>query len=137
LRYKVKLTPAPVDASAARAGDNADLKGALTRYTVGFSLATDGLVLVTGPDGVKRGHIEVALVAYSQAGQPLNWEARQIGLAIKPEQAALAEKSGIPFHFDIDAPVGDVYLRTGVYDLSTSHAGTLEIPLESVAVAQR
>ena len=137
LRYKVKLTPAAVAEGAARAGDNADLKGNLTRYTVGFSLATDGLVLVTGPDGVKRGHIEVALVAYSQAGQPLNWEARQIGLAIKPEQVALAEKSGIPFHFEIDAPAGDVYLRTGVYDLTTSHAGTLEIPLSTVAVAQR
>ena len=138
LRYKVKLTPepAPTAAGATLAGDNPELKGTLTRYTVGFQLATDGLVLVTGPDGVKRGHIEVALVAYSQAGQPLNWEARQIGLAIKPEQVALAEKSGIPFHFDIDAPSGDVYLRTGVYDMATSHAGTLEIPLLGT-VAQR
>ena len=138
LRYKVKLTPepAPTAAGATLAGDNPELKGTLTRYTVGFQLATDGLVLVTGPDGVKRGHIEVALVAYSQAGQPLNWEARQIGLAIKPEQVALAEKSGITFHFDIDAPSGDVYLRTGVYDMATSHAGTLEIPLLGT-VAQR
>jgi VWFA-related protein len=135
LRYKVKLTPSAVAATAARAGDNPDLKGTQTRYTVGFSLATDGLVLTTGPDGVRRGQIEVALIAYSQDGKPLNWEARQVGLAIKPEQVALAEKSGIPFHFDIDAPAVDVYLRTGIYDLGTSRAGTLEIPL--TAVVQR
>ena len=137
LRYKVKLSPAPAPTvpGAARAGDNADLKGALTRYTVGFSLATNGLAMVTGPDGVRHGQIEVALVAYNQEGKPLNWEARQIGLAVRPDQFATAEKSGIPFHFDIDVPAGDVYLRTGVYDLSASHAGTLEIPL--VTAAQR
>jgi len=76
-------------------------------------------------------------VAYSQAGQPLNWETRSINLAIRPEQDAIAETSGIPFHFDIDAPPGDVYLRTGIYDSSSSKAGTLEIPLTSIAVAKK
>jgi hypothetical protein len=58
-------------------------------------------------------------------------------LAIRPEQSAIAEKAGIPFHFDIDSPSGDVYLRTGVYDLSSSRAGTLEVPLSSIVVAQK
>jgi VWFA-related protein len=139
LRYRVKIAPAAAQpaADAAHAGDNAALKAPFTRYTIAFSLATEGLTLVQGPDGVRRGSIEVALVAYSQAGKPLNWEARTIGLAIKPEQSAIAEKSGIPFHFDIDSPSGDVYLRTGIYDLSSQRAGTLEVPLSSVAVAQR
>lgn len=138
LRYKIQVAPstAQPEAGAAIAGDNKDLKGG-TRYTVRFSLSTDGLVLQTGPDGIRRGQIEVALVAYSQAGKPLNWEARQIGLAIRPEQAAIADKSGIPFHFDIDAPAGDVYLRTGVYDMGTHKVGTLEIPMSTVAIAQR
>jgi VWFA-related protein len=139
LRYRVMLAPAasqPAD-GAPHAGDNADLKAPFTRYTVRFSLAMDGLALIEGPDGVRHGTIEVALVAYSQAGKPLNWQARSIGLSIRPEQLAIAQGSGIPFHFDIDAPPGDVYLRTGVYDLSSSHAGTLEIPLTAVAVAQK
>jgi hypothetical protein len=109
----------------------------LSRYTVSFSLSTDGLTLIPGPDGVRRATIEVALVAYSQQGKPLNWVTRSIGLAVRPEQNAQAQASGIPFHFDIDAPPGDVYLRTGIYDASTSRAGTLEIPLTSVTVAQR
>jgi len=139
LRYRMKVAPtnpqpAPTDPHA---GDNAELLGPCTRYTVNFSLATDGLTLVPGPDGVRRGNIEVALVAYSQEGKPLDWEVRTIGIAIKPEQAAIADSSGIPFHFDIDAPPGDVYLRTGIYDASSSRAGTLEIPLSTVAMAQR
>jgi VWFA-related protein len=139
LRYRMKVAPAAAQpaADAAHAGDNPSLSGPLTRYTVNFSLATDGLNLFPGPDGVRRRTIEVALVAYSQAGQPLNWETRSINLAIRPEQDAIAETSGIPFHFDIDAPPGDVYLRTGIYDSSSSKAGTLEIPLTSIAVAKK
>lgn len=61
-----------------------------------------------------------------------------IDLAIRPDQMALAESSGIPFHFDFDLPPGDVYLRAGVYDPSTNRAGTLEIPeaaLQSISQA--
>jgi len=139
LRYRMKIVPAAAQPApgAPHAGDNAALAAPFTRFTVGFSLATDGLTLTEGPDGVRHGTVEVALVAYSQAGKPLNWQARSIGLSIRPEQWAMAQSSGIPFHFDIDAPPGDVYLRTGIYDLTSSKAGTLEIPMTSVAVAQK
>jgi VWFA-related protein len=139
LRYRLRVAPAnPQPApDAARAGDNAGLKTPATRYTVNFWLSTDGLTLVPGPDGVRRGTVEVALVAYSQDGKPLNWQARSIGLAIHPEQEAAAQTNGIPFHFDIDAPPGDVYLRTGICDASSSKAGTLEIPLRAVMLAER
>jgi VWFA-related protein len=139
LRYRMKVAPAnPQPAPGApHAGDNAELSGPLTRYTVSFSLSTEGLALVPDANGVRRGTIEVALVAYSQEGTPLDWEVRSIGLAIRPGQNAIAESTGIPFHFDIDAPGGDVYLRTGIYDAATSRVGTLEIPLSTVTVAQR
>lgn len=39
-------------------------------------------------------------------------------------------------HQKIDVPQGDVYLRTGIYDLATNKAGTLEIPLEKMVVAK-
>ena len=138
LRYRMKvapLSPQPA-ANSPHAGDNGEMFGPYIRYTVNFNLATDGLTLVPGADGVRRGTVEVALVAYSQAGHPLDWEVRSIGLAIKPELYAAAQASGIPFHLDIDAPPGDVYLRTGIYDGSSSRAGTLEIPLSAVNLAQ-
>jgi hypothetical protein len=139
LRYRLRVAPTnPQPApDATRAGDNAALQAPATRYTVNFWLATDGLTLIPGPDGVRHGTVEVALVAYSQDGKPLNWQARSIGLAIHPEQEATAQANGIPFHFDIDAPPGDVYLRTGICDAPSSRAGTLEIPLRAVMLAER
>jgi len=138
LRYRMKvapLNPQPAPNSP-HAGDNGEMFGPYTRYTVNFNLATEGLTLVPGPDGVRRGSVEVALVAYSQDGHPLDWEVRSIGLSIKPELYEAAQSSGIPFHLDIDAPPGDVYLRTGIYDGTSSRAGTLEIPLSAVNLAQ-
>jgi hypothetical protein len=93
--------------------------------------------LIMGPDGVRRQTVEVALVAYGQNGKLLNWMVRSIGLAVRPDQMAQAQDSGISFHFDFDAPSGDVYLRTGVYDTSTRKAGTLEIPLRTLVAARR
>jgi hypothetical protein len=84
---------------------------------------------------VRRGSVEIAMVAYDQQGKALNWQVRFLGLAIRPEQNAIAQTSGIPLHFDFDLPPGDVYLRTGIYDASTSKAGTLELQLNSVIPA--
>ena len=109
-------------------GDNAALKPPFKRYTVRFFLSPENLNLVESPDGVRRAPVEVALIAYSQRGESLNWLVRSVNLAIRPDQMAFAESSGIPFHFDFDMPPGDVYLRAGVYDPSTERAGTLEIP---------
>jgi VWFA-related protein len=136
LHYRINLAPAnPQPApDAPRAGSNSALQAPFTRYGVNFLLSIDGLDITQAPDGVRRGKIEVALVAYSRDGKPLNWAVRFVGLAVKPEQYEMAQKSGIPFHVDIDAPPGDVYLRTGIYDMSSSRAGTLEIPLSAVTV---
>jgi VWFA-related protein len=138
LRYHLKVepvTPQPL-AGAAPAGDNPALKGPSTRYRLTFALEPGGLTLTPGPDGVRRGNIEVALIAYSQPGASLNWQLRSVGLAIRPEQMAIAENTGIPLHFDFDVPNGDVYLRTGIYDAESSRAGTLEIPLSAVKPLQ-
>ncbi len=139
LRYREKVEPAAQQPlpDAPRAGDNVSLKAPLTRYRVTFALEPSGLTLVAGPDGIRRGRVEVALIAYSQPGVALNWQVRSVGLAIRPEQMAIAEGTGIPLHFDLDVPSGDVYLRTGIYDEESSRTGTLEIPLSSITLAER
>jgi len=139
LHYRAHIEPLqPQPATNAPiAGDNSALTRPFTRYTVRFALSPDRVNLIKGPDGVSRQNIEVALMVYSQGGKPLNWLARTVGLAIRPEQMAIAQASGIPFHFDIDVPPGEVYLRTGIYDASTSKAGTLEIPMSAITAAQQ
>ncbi|MGA9585365.1 MAG: VWA domain-containing protein, partial [Terracidiphilus sp.] len=140
LSFRVHVEPNDTQfASAPANGDNPALKPPFRRYTVRFFLSPKSLNLVQGPDGVRRAPIEVALIAYSQRGQSLNWLVRSVNLAIRPDQMDFAETSGIPFHFDFDLPPGDVYLRAGIYDPSTNRAGTLEIPeaaIKSIPQAQ-
>ena len=134
LRYRMQLVPSTVDATlqATHAGDNPALQGPLSRLRINFMLAPDGLSFETAPDGIRHGSIEVALVVYNHEGRSLNWETGSLNLNLTPEQYAAVQNSGIPFHFDIDAPTGDVYLRTGVYDIPSGRTGTLEIPLSAI-----
>jgi VWFA-related protein len=136
--YRLKVVPTALQpkTGAPRAGGNAQLSGKLTRYRVVFQLQASGLSLVKGADGARRKALELALVVYSHDGKPLHWESRNIELVIKPDQWDRAASEGVSFHQEIDAPAGDVYLRTGVYDSSSNKMGTLEIPLSAVPLAQ-
>lgn len=133
--YRLKVTPASTQPTAAmpRAEENAQLSGMLTRYDVAFKLLPDGLSgLQPDASGVRRESLEVMVLVYSQDAKPLNWESHTITLSIKPEQWVSARAQGISFRFQIDAPSGDVYLRTGLYDASQSKVGTLEVPLSAI-----
>jgi VWFA-related protein len=115
-----------------RAGDNADLKGPVTRYIVIFNVAADRLRLDPTADGVRHGNLEVTLFGYDRDGKPLNWMARMIELRFPPERYAVAQAKGVSFALNIDLPATDIYLRSGVYDQESAKAGTLEIPLTAV-----
>ena len=136
-RLKIVISAKQPDAGAALAGENKQLTGKFTRYNVGFQLQAGDLSLIPDADGARRKPLEVALVVYSQDAEPLNWGSRNISLLIKPEQWAADQTDGIRFHMEIDAPPGDVYLRTGVYDPASSKVGTLEIPLSAIIGSKR
>ena len=124
--------PAP---GAQRAGDNENMKGPVTRYSVSFNVAADHLTLEPGPDGVRHGNLEVTLLGYDRDGKPLNWMVRMMELTLPPERYAVAQAKGVSFSLEIDVPAPAVHLRSGVYDQGSSKAGTLEIPVAAV-VAQ-
>lgn len=119
-------------AASDRAGDNPDLKGPVTRYTVSFNVAADRLRVDQAPDGVRHGNLEVTLLGYDRDGKPLNWMVRMMQLTLPPDLYAVAQAKGVSFTLSIDVPVSDIYLRSGVYDQETGKAGTLEIPLTAV-----
>jgi VWFA-related protein len=132
--YRLKVVPlANQPAPGARpAGENTQLGGRTTRYHIGFQLQAAGLSWLPDPDGARRKSLEVTLVVYTQDGKPLNWVSRNVALLIPAKQWVKAVREGVLFHLDLDAPRGDVYLRTGVYDSTSSKVGTLEIPLSAV-----
>jgi hypothetical protein len=102
---------------------------------VNFTVPADNLTLEPAPDGVRHGSLEVTLLGYDRDGKPLNWMVRMLQLTVRPDRYAAIQTSGLSFSLEIDVPSSDVYLRSGVYDLGSSKAGTLEIPLAAL-VAQ-
>lgn len=132
--YQVHVSPKDSQPSehSPVASDNAKFQGPAIRYGADFDVEAKDLSLEAGPDGTRHGSLEASLVVYDHDGNLLNWIARRIELSYTPNRYAAVEQSGIPFHLDIDAPKGNIYLRTGIYEASTSKAGTLEIPLNTV-----
>ena len=139
LHFQLHVEPdtAPPSPGAPPNGDNLALKQPLKRYTVRLFLSPQNLNLIESPDGTRRAPVEVALIAYSQRGESLNWLVRSVNLAVRADQRAFAESNGIPFHFDFDMPPGDVYLRAGIYDPSTERAGTLEVPAAAIHLTSK
>ena len=140
--YKVRVTPSnpqPLP-DAARVGDNPELKGPSTRYGVDFAVAVDDLAFETTTDGLRNSTLEVMLIAYDRDGKPLNSVVRRRELSLKPQTYAAAQAAGLQLHFEIDVPTdslarNNVYLHAGIYDVRTSNAGTLEVPLHLVTAA--
>jgi VWFA-related protein len=136
--YKIRVVPSssPPAPEAARAGDNATLKGPVTRYGVDFAVSVEDLRLETTPDGLHTGNIEVVLVAYDRDGNALNLIVRKPEISLQPQTYAAAQMAGVQLHYDIDVPKDaltrdDVRLRAGIYDLRSTNVGTLEIPLHA------
>lgn len=137
--YKILVKPSdpqpPPD--AARIGSNPDLKGPFTRYDVDFAISAKDLKLEPTPDGARHGNIEVVLLAYDREGKPLNFVVTKGDVLLQPKVYESVQKLGLQIHKEIDVPKEYVYLRTGVYDLRSSTAGTLGVPLTDDAKAAK
>jgi VWFA-related protein len=122
--------PAP---NSAIAGRNPKLKGPVRRISVDFMIRWTDISLAPGHDDSHTGRIQVELLAYSPDGQALNWNGGTQMMDLPAQTYAAIQKSGIPAHIEIDVPQDQpVVLSSGVYDLSTGKAGTLQIPLQPV-----
>jgi VWFA-related protein len=127
-------TPQP-ELTAPRAGDNLKVQGAFTRMDVDLAIAEKPLQLEAAPDGRRHGTLEVTLIAYDRYGNPLNWLVRKMQLSLSPEQYQAYWDIGLQFHLEFDAPRGAAYLRSGVCDLQSGKAGTIEVLLNVPAAS--
>jgi VWFA-related protein len=125
--FKVRVAPL-------RGGSNADPKKSVVRYSVDFAISPQDVKLETSAGGVCSGNIQVALIAYDNDGKTLKAVTRKVPIHLQPDVFATLQQVGFQLHEEIDLPKGDVFLQTGIYDLTASHAGTLGIPLHVVAV---
>lgn len=99
------------------------------RYGVDFAISPQDVKLETSADGVRSGMIEVVLIGYDYEGKPLKVIKQKLPVHLRPDVYQALQRVGLQLHEEIDLPKGDIYLETGIYDLTASHAGTLGIPL--------
>jgi VWFA-related protein len=134
LTLRVTRSSAPPNTGAGQGGDNPNLKGALTRYSVDLMIPARSLQIEMGQDGHRHVRVEAGLMVYNRAGNPLNWNLRQVNLNLDDSRYAIVQANGVNLYLQIDGPEGGVSLRGGVYDLNSSLTGTLAIPLSAVTV---
>ncbi len=125
--------PAP---DAPLAGQNWKLKGPTTRYDVNFVIRAQDIAFTPAAGGKRTGKVLLGVKAYDRNGQAVNWAGGIDAMDVEPATYASIQKTGIPAHVDLDVPANtEVELVTGVYDLNTGLAGTLEIPARSTVPA--
>jgi VWFA-related protein len=135
--YKIAVMPSDPQPTldAPRAGGNTDLKAPFTRYRVDFAILPQDLKLTAASDGKRHGEIEAMVVAYDHEGKILNISKQKFQLALEPKLYEAAQTMGLQVREEIDVPQGDVYLRTGIFDLASGSCGTLGIPLRTFTTA--
>lgn len=125
--YKAMIHPMPQKADA-----QPSLKGPTDRLSVDFAIDLNDLHLVSTPDGMHSGTLNLSMIVYDKYGQVVNREDHLVKLNIKPDVFAVFQKTGVQMHGEVQVPKGQCWLRTGVYDEASRKVGTMEVPISSV-----
>jgi VWFA-related protein len=136
IMYKVRVLPLKTVPRTEQAGSIEELREPSVRYGLDFAISPQDLRLETTADGVRHGSVEVTVIAYDRDGKALGLVSKKSEIALKPDVYTDLMRVGLQVHKEIDVPGGEVYLRTGVYDLNSSKAGTLGIALGGLARAR-
>jgi VWFA-related protein len=131
IAFDVRVVPAgPQPPPAPIAGQNSDLKGPLTRYAIDYAADPRAISLNRTPKGYHQGQLVIVTAAFDRNGKPLNAVSTTQPIAVGPEAYADFRQNGVQLHQTIDLPKGELYLKTGIYDPTSGHMGTLEIPIK-------
>jgi hypothetical protein len=128
--YGIRVLPAAQQPApgAPPTGKNEKLKGPFRRIAVDFFIRWSDLKFTPGPGDTHKANIQVEVLAYDRNGSALNWMGGTLLMKLSPDTWVTVQKSGVPTHLEIDVPRDqDVVLSTGVYDYSSSRAGTLQV----------
>jgi len=125
--YKVRVAKVAADA----AGGVKELKAPTARYGLDFAITPADLHLELGPDGIRRGNIEVMLVAYDADGAIVNVFRKKSEIVLNPQMYAEVMQIGLQMHREMDVPEDTAYLRTGLMDLDTGKLGSLTVEMRS------
>jgi VWFA-related protein len=122
--------PAP---NTPRAGTNTALKPPFTRYQADFAVSLPDIAMSTERDGSRHGRIEIMLIAFDHEGKILNIVRKHSKLAMEPQVYEATRKVGLQIREELDVPPSEVYLRAGIYDLTSGNCGTIGVPIHNAA----
>jgi VWFA-related protein len=103
------------------------------RYLLDYSIPLAGLSVNYSPDGAYRDSLSMLIAVYDLEGKLLSVNRRKVDVTLPLADYARARQQGLQLHDEIDAPPGDIYLRTGISDLNSSSIGTLGIAMSKSA----
>jgi VWFA-related protein len=126
--YGVTAAPS-ADHGSEPAGQNARVKGPLTRYTISFTIRAQDVAFGQAPDGDRIAKLLIGVKAYGEDGSALNWQAHSEAAELDAAHYQSVLKSGIPVSLALDLPANaSAQIVTAVYDWNTNLSGTLEFP---------
>jgi VWFA-related protein len=136
--FKVQVVPKNPQppANAPRAGNNTKLKAPFTRYDVNFAVALPDIAMGLDADGTRRGRIEIMIIAFGPGGNILNMVRKRSNLTMDPKVYEATQQVGMQVHEEIDAPLGEIYLRAGIYDVNSGNCGTVGAALNGSSAKQ-
>jgi VWFA-related protein len=105
------------------------LHGPVKRYWIDYAADMHQVAASLGSDGLYHSSMEFVAIAYDRDGKILNVTSRSFKLNLQTAQYNQVMQTGMPIHEEIDVPIGEVYLRVAVHDLTTDRIGSVEIPL--------
>jgi VWFA-related protein len=109
---------------------NPKLKGKpLTRYGFQFAIPGRQITFTADPNATRHAALEFDLAAYDADGNLISSLSQSINLPLTAGQAAQLAHSPFRFFQQLDLPSGQLFLRIGILDRTSSKIGTLEIPL--------
>jgi VWFA-related protein len=114
-------------------GTNSAMKNRAARYSIDYAAVLGTIGLTQSAPGTWQGHVAALAIAYDNDGNRVNWAVNDLPLNLDQASTDRAAHSGLQIHQVLDLPAGDVFLRVGIYDPTSGHFGTFEVPLHVAA----
>jgi VWFA-related protein len=115
------------------AGAKPTMKNRAARYAIDYAAVLGTIGLAQNTSGAWQGHVAALAIAYDRDGNRLNWAVNDLPLNLDQASRDRAASSGLQIHQVLDLPGGDLFLRVGIYDPTSGHFGTFEVPLHVAA----
>ncbi len=108
---------------------NVNLKGTTEVYSIDCTIDAKTVQFAIGKDGKYTPRLALTFIAFDADGNLLNATIGAFARPLTPAQYQAVMQRGLTVSNHMELPLGRVYLRAGVHDLSNDKVGSTELPL--------